>query len=68
MLFDNVSRRRRSAAVQQQHLMFLDIPCPHEAVWTQLNDEQREAVVETLARLIGQTAMAQAPREENNDD
>ena len=68
MLFDNVSLRQRSAAVQQRHLMFLDIPCPHEAVWTQLNDEQRDAVVEVLARLISQTAMPQTPMVESSDD
>jgi hypothetical protein len=48
--------------------MFLDIPCPHEAVWTQLNDEQRDAVVEVLARLIAQTAMPQTPMEASSDD
>ncbi len=54
--------------MQQRHLMFLDIPCPHEAVWTQLNDEQRLAVVDVLARLIAQTATPQAPRQEKDDD
>ena len=54
--------------MQQRHLMFLDIPCPHEAVWTQLNDEQRRAVVDVLARLMAQTAMSQVTREENSDD
>ena len=68
MLFGNVSLRQRSATVQQQHLMFLDIPCPHEAVWTQLNDEQRGAVVEVLARLMAQTAIPQTQTEENSDD
>jgi hypothetical protein len=68
MLFDNVPRGRRSTTVQQQHLMFLDIPCPHEAVWTQLSDAQRNAVIETLARLIAHTVMAQTPMEENADD
>ncbi len=68
MLFDNVLPRQRSATVQQRHLMFLDIPCPHEAVWTQLSDEQRDAVVEVLARLMAQTAMTQTPMEERSDD
>ena len=54
--------------MQQRHLMFLDIPCPHEAVWTQLNDEQRDAVVEALARLIAQTVMPQTLMEESSDD
>lgn len=54
--------------MQQRHLMFLDIPCPHEAVWMQLDEEQRMAVVEVLARLIVQTAIPQAQSEGNNDD
>jgi hypothetical protein len=54
--------------VQQRPLMFLDIPCPHEAVWAQLNDEQRAAVVEVLARLMAQTALPEAPLEDNEDD
>jgi hypothetical protein len=48
--------------------MFLDIPCPHEAVWAQLNDEQRAAAVEVLARLIVQTALPDDKIEENTDD
>ena len=39
--------------MQQRLLMFLDIPCPHEAVWTQLNDEQRQ-----YAENIGHSATA----------
>ena len=54
--------------MQQRHLMFLDIPCPHEAVWTQLNDEQRDTVVEALTRLIALTAIPQTPVEESSDD
>jgi hypothetical protein len=48
--------------------MFLDIPCPHEALWTHLSDAQRLAVVDVLARLIAQTAMPPAAKEENSDD
>jgi hypothetical protein len=48
--------------------MFLDIPCPHEAVWAQLNDEQRAATIEVLARLIAQTALPDDKIEENIDD
>ena len=54
--------------MQQRPLMFFDIPCPHEAVWTQLNDEQRLAVVDVLARLMVQTAMPRITKEENSDD
>jgi hypothetical protein len=54
--------------VQQRHLAFLDIPCPHEAVWAQLSDEQREAAVDVLARLIVQTALPDNRIEENIDE
>jgi hypothetical protein len=68
MLSGNVSPPQRRVTVQQRPLMFLDIPCPHEAVWAQLNDAQRAAVVDLLARLIAQTALPQTPVEENEDD
>ncbi len=68
MLWDNVSPPQRRVTVQQRLLMFLDIPCPHEAVWTQLNDEQRAAVVDVLARLMAQTALPETPLEDNEDD
>ena len=54
--------------MQQRHLMFLDMPSPHEAVWAQLNDEQRRNVIEVLSRLIAQTALPENQPEENNDD
>ncbi|MGD8914396.1 MAG: hypothetical protein PVJ68_16900 [Candidatus Thiodiazotropha sp.] len=53
--------------MQQQHLMFPDIPCPHEAVWVQLDNAQRGAVIEMLARLIVQTALPDDKTEENID-
>jgi len=68
LLSCKVSPRQRRVTVQQRHLMFLDIPCPHEAVWAQLNDEQRAAAVEVLARLIVQTALPDDTIEENSDD
>jgi hypothetical protein len=68
MLSCNVAPLQRRVTVQQQHLMFLDIPCPHEAVWAQLNDEQRAATIEVLARLIAQTALPDEKIEENTDD
>ena len=54
--------------MQQRHLAFLDIPCPHETVWAQLSDEQREAAVDVLARLIAQTALPDDKTEEHIDD
>jgi hypothetical protein len=54
--------------VQQRPLMFLDLPCPHEALWTHLSDAQRLDVVDVLARLIAQSAMPLAAQEEKSDD
>jgi hypothetical protein len=68
MLSCTVSPLQRSLFVQQQHLIFPDIPCPHENLWAQLNSTQREAVIEVLARLITQTAHPDTRREENIDD
>jgi hypothetical protein len=68
MLFCNVSPLQRRVTVQQRHLAFLDIPCPHEAVWAQLNDEQRAAVVDVLARMIVQTTLPDNRIKENIDE
>ena len=54
--------------MQQRHLAFLDIPSPHESVWTQLDNEPQKAVVEVLARLMVQIVVAQANEEEKNND
>jgi hypothetical protein len=55
--------------VQQQSLLFPDIPSPHETVWAQLNPTQRAAVIEMLARLIAQSARPDdAPPEEPHHD
>ena len=53
--------------MQQQDLIFPDIPCPHKDLWMQLSSEQREAVIEVLARLITQTAHHEIDEEENTD-
>ncbi len=68
MLLCNVSPPQRRIAVQQRHLVFLDIPCPHEAVWAQLDNEQQDAVIDVLARLIAQTAIPDDQKEERIDD
>ncbi len=53
--------------MKQQDLIFPDIPCPHENLWTQLNNEQRKAAIEVLARLIAQTLHPETNEEENTD-
>lgn len=68
MLSGTVSPLQRRVTVQQRHLAFLDIPCPHENLWAQLDNEQRAAVIEVLARLIAQTALPDTDREENSHD
>ncbi len=54
--------------MQQQPLIFLDIPSPHEAVWTQLDNQQRSAAIDLLARLIAQIDLLEASMEENHDE
>ena len=54
--------------MQQRHLVFLDIPCPHEAVWAQLDNEQQDDVIDVLARLLAQTARPDDQKEEHSDD
>ena len=68
MLFDNVSPPLRRVTVQQQHLIFLDIPSPHEAVWTQLDNQQRAAAIDLLARLMTQIDLPDVSMEENHDE
>ena len=53
--------------MQQQHLAFSDIPCPHENVWAPLNNERRKTIVEVLARLIAQAALHDTDGEDNTD-
>ena len=52
----------------QLHLAFLDIPNPSQTVWQQLEEEQRIAALEMLARLIAQAAQNALGGEDNNDD
>ena len=54
--------------MQQRHLALLDIPWPHEKVWAQLDNEQRQAVIEVLARLMVQTIVPKANGEENDNE
>jgi hypothetical protein len=50
----------------QLNLNFLDIPIPETCLWTQFDDEQKRAVIETLARLLVQVTRLQHP--EGADD
>lgn len=54
--------------MQQRHLIFLDLPCPQKDVWAQLDDAQRQAVVEILARLIARSACPERKQEERIDE
>ncbi len=68
MLFANVSPPRRRVTVQQQHLIFQDLPSPHEAVWTQLDNQQRAVAIDLLARLIAQIDLLEISMEEHHDE
>ena len=52
----------------QLDLAFLDIPSPARAVWEQLDEEQRAAVLAVLARLLAQAAAPQPSVEVSSDD
>lgn len=51
----------------QLNLAFLEIPNPSTIVWETLDEAQRAAAVEVLARLIVQAAKRE-PNVEGNDD
>ena len=50
----------------QLHLSFIDIPVPETRLWEQLDDEHKQIVIETLARLLSQTTRHQQ-QEQTND-
>jgi len=52
----------------QLNLAFLDIPSPTLAVWEQLDEEQRAAVLAVLARLLAQAVASQPSAKESHDD
>jgi len=53
--------------MRQLPLSFTDLPLPETRVWEQLDDEPKQAVVQTLARLLSQAVQAHPPQEEAND-
>ncbi len=52
----------------QLNLAFLDIPNPSATVWEQLDEEQRIAALDVLARLVAQAAQNEPSAEGNDDD
>ena len=47
----------------QMHLPFLDLPAPEARVWEALAHDQRAVVIDVLARLFVNAAVAQALEE-----
>jgi hypothetical protein len=62
------SRRQRRKADVQMDLIFLEIPGPTQQVWESLDDEQRQAVIDKMSRLITKAALATQINEEDTDD
>ena len=52
----------------QMNLNFLETPGPTQQVWESLDDEQRQAVIDKLSRLITKAALETSINEEDTDD
>jgi hypothetical protein len=52
----------------QLNLSFLEIPGPTQQVWESLDDEQRQAVIDKVLRLITKAALVIQINEEDTDD
>jgi hypothetical protein len=50
----------------QLKLNFNDIPIPETHLWEQFDDEQRQIVIEALARLLVQATRNQHPEQTND--
>ena len=53
--------------MSQLNLSFLDIPVPETCLWEGLNDEHKQLVIETLARLMLNAVRTGKPQEAAND-
>jgi hypothetical protein len=60
-------RGQTRRAMHQLPLKFIEIPLPETRLWEQLDDQPKQAVIETLARLLSQAVQAHPPQEEAND-
>ena len=52
--------------MSQLNLNFTDIPIPETCLWEQFDDEQKQIVIDILARLLAQ-ATRNDHQERNND-
>ena len=53
--------------MRQLPLKFIDLPLPETRLWEQLDDEPKQTVIETLARLLSQAVQADPGQEEAHD-
>jgi hypothetical protein len=51
----------------QLYLTFTDIPVPETCLWEQLDDEQRQIVIEVLARLMTKATRTDQHQEQTNE-
>jgi len=58
--------RRVPVLLPQPYLDFLDLPVPEACVWGQLTDQEKTAVIATMARLMAKAA-AGNHQEQTND-